>query len=228
MPRRTTKSKQSSSSADILRTFIAIELDEPVRLALSTVQDELKPRVPKGSVRWVDPNSIHLTLKFLGDTPKERLPELREALEAACAAMPPLDLVVEGRGCFPNFRRPNVIWVAVRDRGNVLSRLQQAIEAEVAPLGWPTEKRPFRPHLTLGRVNRRVSPQERAAIGAAVEALEIERIATLHVAEISLMRSDLRPTGAVYTRLFQVTLREDQHTTDASGEAQEEGQVTEH
>ncbi len=201
-------SSPGNSSPDILRTFIAIELDETVAIALGAIQEELKSRVPKGSVRWVNPASIHLTLKFLGDTPKSRLSEIEEALREACAGVAPLDLTIEGRGCFPNFRRPNVIWVAVRDHGGALTRLQEAVEAHVAPLGWPTEKRPFRPHLTLGRVNRRVSSRERAAIGAAVESLEVEQIATVHVTHVSFMRSDLRPTGAVYTRLFAAALGE--------------------
>jgi 2'-5' RNA ligase len=197
---------QPLSGAEVLRTFIAIELDDPVRAALGMVQDELKLRVPKGSVRWVDPASIHLTLKFLGETPATRLPEIEMALRAACAPFSPLDLIVEGRGCFPNFRRPNVIWVAVRDRGNLLARLQQSIEKHIAPLGWPMEKHPFRPHLTLGRVSRDLRPDDRAAIGAAVEEFEVEQIATIHVIGVSLMRSDLQPTGAVYTRLFEVPL----------------------
>ncbi|MCS7221811.1 MAG: RNA 2',3'-cyclic phosphodiesterase [Anaerolineae bacterium] len=200
------QTSQLSRTPEVLRTFIAIELDEAARAALGMVQDELKPRVPRGSVRWVDPAGIHLTLKFLGETPVTRLPEIEAALRMACAPFSTLDLIVEGRGCFPNFRRPNVIWVAVRDRGNALTRLQRAIEEHLAPLGWPPEGRPFRPHLTLGRVNRGLRPDERAAVGAAVEAFEVEQIAMIHVTGVSLMRSDLRPTGAVYTRLFEVAL----------------------
>lgn len=212
-PRVAKQTSQLSQPGEVLRTFIAIELDEPVRAALGMVQDELKPRVPKGSVRWVDPAGIHLTLKFLGETPATRLPAIEAALRAACAPFSPLDLIVEGRGCFPNFRRPNVIWVAIRDRGSALARLQRAIEEHIAPLGWPAEKRPFRPHLTLGRVNRDLRPDEQAAVGAAVEAFEVEQIATVRVTSVSLMRSDLRPTGAVYTRLFEVAL-------EATGDAQ--------
>lgn len=200
------RESQPPSTAEVLRTFIAIELDDTVRAALGMVQDELKLRIPRGSVRWVDPASIHLTLKFLGETPAARLPEIEMALRAACASFSPLDLIVEGRGCFPNFRRPNVIWVAIRDRGNLLARLQQSVEKHIAPLGWPIEKRPFRPHLTLGRVNRDLRPGDRVAIGAAVEEFEVEQIATIHVASVSLMRSDLQPSGAVYTRLFEVPL----------------------
>ncbi|MCD6291604.1 MAG: RNA 2',3'-cyclic phosphodiesterase [Anaerolineae bacterium] len=196
-----------AQNTGLLRTFIAIELDETARIALGAVQDELKRRVPKGTVRWVNPASIHLTLKFLGDTPRARLPEIEEALQEACSAFTALDMAIEGRGCFPNFRRPNVIWIAVRDPGNALAQLQEAVEAHIAPLGWPKEARPFRPHLTLGRVDRRASSRDRAAIGAIVEALEVEQIATVHVTSVSLMRSDLRPTGAVYTRLFSAALQ---------------------
>ncbi|HEY65960.1 MAG TPA: RNA 2',3'-cyclic phosphodiesterase [Caldilineae bacterium] len=206
--RRDDKAAQQTEQVDILRTFIAIELDEPVYIALSAIQEELKGRVPRGSVRWVNPSNIHLTLKFLGDTPASRLSEIKAALEEACAGIPPLDLTIEGRGCFPNFRRPNVIWVAVRDHGGMLARLQRVVEEHIAPLGWPTEKRAFRPHLTLGRVNRRLTSRERAVVGAAVESLEVEQIATIHVTHVSLMRSDLHPSGAVYTRLFHVALKD--------------------
>lgn len=208
---RSTKQRPSqpvTEPQEALRTFIAIELDEATLLALTGIQQQLKSRIPSHAVRWVNPNGIHLTLKFLGATPEDRLEEIREAMKTAIEGMAPFEFRVEGRGCFPNFRQPNVIWVAVRDVGGKLSRLQRAIEDHVAPLGWPTEKRPFRPHLTLGRVARDLRPDERRAVGEAVETFEVEEIATVQVSEVSLMRSDLLPTGARYTRLFAIPLAE--------------------
>ncbi len=154
---------------EILRTFIAIELDEPLLIAIGRVQGKLKRQTPPGGVKWVAPDGIHLTLKFLGDTPAGRVPEIVAALERACAGAQPFEFSVEGRGCFPNFRRPRVIWVAVREKGQALARLQAAVERHVAPLGWPAEDRAFSPHLTLGRVNRNISPDMEAAVSAAVE-----------------------------------------------------------
>ncbi len=207
-PRPASQAKPAPSAQpnDLLRLFIAIELDDAAIDALSIVQEELKPRVPRGSVRWVDPDGIHLTLKFLGETPAARRPEIEAALAEACRPLAPFAFTLAGRGCFPNFRRPNVIWVAALDRGNVLARLHEAIEAAIAPLGWPTEGRAFQPHLTLGRVRRGLAPRDLAAVGNAVETLEVEQIATVTVEEISLMRSELRPGGSVYTRLFAAKL----------------------
>lgn len=193
---------------EILRTFIAIELDESLRIALARVQAKFKRQITPGAVKWVAPEGIHLTLKFLGDTPQSQIPNIEKALRRACQEFSQFEFSVEGRGCFPNFRRPRVIWVAVRDHGQVLTRLQAAIEQYVAPLGWPTEERGFSPHLTLGRVARNASNAEAAAIGQIVEKSVVEQIGTQRVTAVSLIRSDLRPTGAVYTTLVHVPLAE--------------------
>src|SRR5512136_2317736 len=119
-------------TGETLRTFIAIELEEPLRIAIARVQGKFKRQAPPGSVKWVAPEGIHLTLKFLGDTPASRLGEIEAALTAACAGFAPFEFSVEGRGCFPNFRRPRVVWVAVRDKGRTLSLLQAAVEKSIA------------------------------------------------------------------------------------------------
>jgi 2'-5' RNA ligase len=196
---------------ELLRTFIAIELAEPLRIALRGVQEQLKRQTPPGSVRWVGPDGIHLTLKFLGDTPRSRVPEIETALQAACAGLEPFEFSVEGRGCFPSFRRPRVVWVAVRDKSGVLTRLQGAVERTVAPLGWPTEERSFSPHLTLGRVTKGVDDRTIAAVGQAVEKCVVEQIGLQRATAVSLMQSDLRPTGAVYSRLSHIALAEAAH-----------------
>jgi 2'-5' RNA ligase len=191
---------------EILRTFIAIELAESLRIALQRVQEKLKFQTPPGSVRWVGPDGIHLTLKFLGDTSRSRVSEIESALQAACAGFERFEFSVEGRGCFPNFRRPRVIWVAVREKSGALLRLQAAIERNVAPLGWPTEERAFSPHLTLGRVSKGADDRMTVAVGQAVEKFVVEQIGQQEVSAVSLMRSDIRPTGAIYSRLSHITL----------------------
>jgi 2'-5' RNA ligase len=191
---------------EILRTFIAIELEEPLRAALGRVQAKFKRQTPAGSVKWVATEGIHLTLKFLGDTPAGRLGEIETALRTACAAFAPFEFSVEGHGCFPNFRRPRVVWVAVRDKGQTLAKLQAAVEKHVAPLGWPTEGRAFSPHLTLGRVAKGATNAEEVAVGQAVEKSVVEQIGVQRVIAVCLIQSDLRPTGAVYTTLASVPL----------------------
>ena len=190
-----------------LRTFIAIELDETVRDALGRVEGKFQRQAPHGSVKWVVPTSIHLTLKFLGDTPVSRVSKVADALAAASAGFAPFDISVEGRGCFPNLRRPRVIWAAVRDvEGRSLARLQAAVELHVAPLGFLTEERGFSPHLTLGRVARSAGAAEEAAIGQMVERSVVEQIGVQRVHAVHLIKSDLRPAGPVYTVLATVEL----------------------
>lgn len=193
----------------VLRTFIAIELDPEVRDALSRAQGKLKRGAPDGAVKWVNPESIHLTLKFLGDTPVSKVSKVADAMAAARDGLSAFDLSIEGRGCFPNCRRPRVIWVAVKDQsGGTLARLQGAVERLVSPLGFPTEERGFSPHLTLGRIARNVSPAAEAAVGKLVQDSVIEQIAKQRVTAVSLIKSDLRPTGPVYYTLATAKLGE--------------------
>jgi 2'-5' RNA ligase len=192
---------------DKIRTFIAIELDESIKDGLTRLQEGLKGEVPQGSVRWVRPASIHLTLKFLGDVPADQTREITRALERSCQGFAPFSLTCGGLGCFPNLKRPRVVWVGVHEETGTLAQLQKAIEANVAPLGYPTEKRKFSPHLTLGRVQRRVSSSDLHRLGEQVGSSEIGTLGQMEVRSVNLMRSDLRPSGAVYTRLAEVKLK---------------------
>ena len=179
------------------RAFIAIDLPPAVKAALADVAATLDGRVPRGAVgtaavRWVRPEQMHLTLRFLGDTPTERLPALADALDTLAAGHTPFTLHLSDVGCFPNARRPRVVWVGLGGEEAKLLALVAALEAALRPLGWPPEDKPFRAHLTLGRVK-----DERAAQGmdwsADVPALTVP-VVTMH-----LIESQLRPDGSVYT-----------------------------
>lgn len=193
-----------------LRTFIAIELDQQLKASLADIQARLRGAVPPRAVRWVQPEGIHLTLKFLGDTPLDRVEPVKAALAQAAREIPAFAVTVGGVGCFPDARRPRVVWVGVQDQSGTLARLWQAVESRVAPLGFPTEKRPFSPHLTLGRVQRYASGAEARDIGQAVTALAAEMAGALDkmaVTSVAYIKSDLRPTGAVYTTLIEAGLQ---------------------
>lgn len=196
----------SGRRGEMFRAFIAIELDHAVLKALDRAQSELKREVPPGVVRWVKGSGIHLTLKFLGDVPAGQIQDLDAALRRACGSCGPFTLSIVGLGCFPNPGRPRVVWVGVEEPGGVLGKLQQAVEREIAPLGYPTESRAFSPHLTLGRAQRSASKSELRALGDVVVLRRVGQLAQMEVSAVSLIRSDLRPTGAVYTPLAQVPL----------------------
>ena len=189
-----------------IRTFVAIELDDSIKAGLTELQKRLKAEAPPGAVRWVRPDGIHLTLKFLGNVPASRIKEITRAIAGACRGFGPLLLSVGGLGCFPNSRRPRVLWVGVEEPTGALAKLQRAIEEALAGLGFPPEGRSFHPHLTLGRTQRRVSSGDVRRLGQLVEETEIGQLGRMEAKAISLMRSDLKPTGAVYTRLAAIKL----------------------
>ncbi len=190
----------------VLRTFIAVELDERVKGRLLDLQAQLRAQLSPRSVRWVAPEGIHLTLKFLGDTPSEQVPAIAEALARAAGKSRPFTFTVGGLGCFPNSRQPRVVWVGLGEPTGHLAALQRAVEAQVAPLGFPTERRPFQPHLTLGRVQRSASNSEVREIGQVVAASLVGTVAEMRATQVSLIKSDLRPSGAVYTVLSSPAL----------------------
>jgi len=182
----------------MLRLFVAIDLPAPITRALAAHTAPL--RVDR-AVRWVAPESLHLTLKFLGDTPEERVPEVIGALEEATGAHGPLDLVIGGFGTFPHRGPARVLWVGVDGDLDGLAALAAAVERSLAPLGWPPEERPFTPHVTLGRA-RKGSP--RRAVHALTDLGEVGRFTA---EALVLFASELKSTGAVHVPLASVPLR---------------------
>ena len=189
-----------------IRTFIAIELSQGLKDNLTRLQDRLKRQVPERSVRWVRSDGIHLTLKFLGDVPALRIASISQAVETACRDCNRFAIELTGLGCFPNPRRPRVMWVGVREPTGALVRLQKAVEGALVELGFEPEDRPFRPHLTLGRVQRRVGRSDAQRLGELIAQSDVGLLGRMPVASVNVMRSDLRPDGAVYTVLSRTAL----------------------
>jgi RNA 2',3'-cyclic 3'-phosphodiesterase len=185
-----------------LRAFIAIPLPQSTLDRLSTLQDRLAAELPPHSVRWVAPSGVHLTLKFLGDVDESRVASIKNALAAVASVAPPSPARAKGLGCFPNLKRPQVLWIGVDDPSPRLGALQAAVEEAMAGIGFDKEERAFHPHLTLGRVSRRTSSADKSRIGDVIRSMQSTMEAG-HIpgAQISLIRSTLRPTGAEYSTL---------------------------
>lgn len=184
-----------------VRCFIAIELTDDLQRCLAGVQDELARGVPDRAVRWVTPDNVHLTLKFLGDTDTAALGRIGDRLEDVASRFAPFEFTLGKLGCFPNARKPRVIWVGVEGELGPLSELQQQVESVLAELGWTAENRRYHPHLTLGRVkDTRVVVEARYPWG------KTQATGQQTVGEICLVKSDLQPTGAVYTVLRRARL----------------------
>ena len=189
-----------------IRSFIAIELPDKVKSALSELQAGLQAE-KQPSVKWVDPYSIHMTLKFLGDIPAAKISDISRAIEEASHEIAPFSLEVKGLGVFPNFKRVRVVWVGVVGDTSRLKLLQQRIESKLIPLGFTRESRPFTPHLTLARVRERVSPAEQQSFGQLIAGASFDTARQFTVGSISLMRSQLTREGAIYHQLATVSLK---------------------
>lgn len=191
---------------ETIRTFIAIELNEALRHALAQTQARFQREPSARVVRWVVPENIHLTLKFLGEVDAAQLPALQRAVADACARNAPFTLTLGGAGAFPNTRQPNVVWIGARGQIENAARLAEQIDLACAALGFAREARAFTPHLTLGRVKREASPNERQHLGALIADARIGDLGDLRVERVSVMKSVLTPRGSVYTRLAECAL----------------------
>jgi 2'-5' RNA ligase len=162
--------------------------------------------MPPDAIRWVKADSVHLTLKFLGQVPSDQMELITLSLRSAVAAHAPFRLEVGGAGCFPNIHRPRVVWVGIKEEDHRLHALQRAVENAIAPLGYPTEIRDFTPHLTLGRVARDVRQIDQKKIGDVVQAAGVGVLGAWEVRQVALIKSDLKPSGAEYAILAQAPL----------------------
>ena len=176
-----------------MRLFVALNLPDRVREALWAAAAPL--RELGLAVKWVRPEGIHLTLKFLGEVSEGREPDLRAALGRAAAGGRALSLVVSGFGAFPGLDRPRVIWAGLEADPEILA-LQHRVEEQFVPLGFPREDRPFRPHLTLGRAARDARPERCDGLEATLRGLRVHEAAS--VGSVDLMQSVLKAGGAVY------------------------------
>jgi 2'-5' RNA ligase len=175
-----------------VRTFIALPVAAEIKEALAGISRRLDHNIAPRAVRWVKPAGMHLTLRFLGDTAVPLLPHIRQALDEIKAA--PFTLQLGRLGAFPQQKRPRVIWIGLQGAEQSLLELQQAVAGALTPLGWEPERRPFHPHLTLGRVKN---------IGG-VRHLEWELDGPAlrwQVTAVQLIQSDLLPAGPAYTTL---------------------------
>ena len=189
-----------------IRSFIAIELPEEVKAGLHRLQTELT--LPQYTfVKCVAPESIHVTLKFLGNISPQKVAEITKVMEQASQGVSPFQLQISDVGAFPNMRQPRVLWVGIKGELDKLAAWQKRIDDGLVPLGFVKETRPFTPHLTLARLRENCSPGDRRDLGELVMKTPVEVDYKVAVNSLSLMRSQLLPGGAIYSRLAEVKLK---------------------
>ena len=168
--------------------------------------DGLRSNLGDSALRWVRPQAVHLTLRFLGESTPEKLAEVGEIMPQVCGHHPPLTALVGGLGRFPGGSRPRVIWVGVQEPTGGLKEVQAELEMRIAELGYPTEERSFHPHLTLARVRREISPAGLRRLSEQLDHMGVGDLGQLEITHLSLMRSQLGAGGASYSRLSWVEL----------------------
>ncbi len=189
-----------------MRAFIAVNIPLEIKQNLQGEIGRLRAIIRGEAVRWVRSEGIHLTLKFLGEISNSSLEEIHQTLEQEVERHPTCTLSVGGFGCFPNRRRPRVLWIGITEDEGTLAQVQSSIHEKLVPLGFEKEGRPFHPHLTLGRVRRNVSRSDLTQLQDAVNEFVVGQIGQFEVREIHLIESILKPSGAEYFPLGEYTL----------------------
>ncbi len=190
----------------MLRSFVAVEIPAEIQSALARSTAPLQKALPKPLIRWVAPQNVHLTLKFLGDVSPANLERLAEALKAEAVAHETFSMSVGGLGAFPTPRRARVIWIGLEAPASLMALLR-GVEAITARLGYASEDRPFSPHLTIGRVGQNVSGTDFQRIRTALEGATVGALGTLRVDAVHIFKSDLQPGGSVYTHLYTLPMK---------------------
>ena len=184
-----------------VRIFVAVVLEPALREALADVRSRLNSA--GAALRWVPPENLHFTLRFLGEIAEARVATVTAAARAVAGTIEPFEITLAGMGAFPSARRPQVVWVSVGIGADRLVTLARDLDTELRGLEFAPEDRPFRPHLTVART-RHPAPDLSAALGALGGLV----VGTQRINVLCVMESTLRPSGAVYRAVEEVRLRE--------------------
>ncbi len=190
----------------LLRTFIAADIPPSTQKHIQQQLDNLRNGIGDFAVRWVPVHNIHLTLKFLGEVSSADVDMLTEILRAQADSQPMFDIHINGLGSFPSSKRTRVLLIRIQASAE-LEALQRGIEFTCSNVGYRSETRPFSPHLTLGRVRRGISSSDQMKIHKTLDEVKIDSLGTARVDSVHLYKSELKPTGAVYTKLFSAPLQ---------------------
>ncbi len=184
-----------------IRTFIAVDVPENVKEKIFELEKELARTVVEG-VKWEEKEKFHITLKFLGDLSEDAIDSIYEVLSESLKGFGKFSVIYKGVGCFPEIKNLRVIWVGCEDPSGKLFKLREIVEEKMSELGFEREDKEYHPHITLGRVKK---PKNISNLIKKIESINFESEAG-EVAEVLIMKSDLKPSGSVYTVLKKIKL----------------------
>jgi 2'-5' RNA ligase len=189
----------------LLRLFIAVEIPHEIQQNIHQETAAIQKEIG-GLVRWVPPGNMHLTLKFLGDVSTPNVDFLTQMLRTEAEGIDCFSFHLAGIGSFPSPKRPRVIYIGIQAPAALVT-LQRGIESASRRLGYPSEERPFSPHLTLGRVRQNATAADQQKIRRTLEGIQVDVLGTARVDSVHLFKSDLKPGGSVYSRLYSAPLK---------------------
>ncbi len=201
----------TESAPDQVRLFVACEVPEDVKESIGGVIDTLKSR-SGSAVRWIRPEGVHVTLKFLGEVPVKKLPSIKLAIQEAVVGHSPFELEFSNIGTFGGREGLRIMWVGIAGDVLRLEALVRAVNAALAVVGFEPERRPFRPHLTLGRVRDEIPTRQRAQIEVDVGKMDVP-LTSWRTSQVSLMRSRITATNVTYEVIATFPLRVLQQAT---------------
>lgn len=187
----------------MVRSFLAFELPDAILKRIGEVQKDLKSF--RADVRWVGSQNIHLTLKFFGNIEESKINLIGQAIEELARSTSPIRITVRGMGAFPGMKNPRVIWIGLHEEEKALALFQKRLEGEFQKIGFQPEDRPFHPHLTLGRMR---SNRGKDDLAKAMEKYQEEEFGNFQAERVILFKSELTPTGPIYTVLREVKMGE--------------------
>ena len=189
-----------------MRTFIAIEITETLKRNLKRSLGVIRSELDDGLMRWARPESMHLTLNFLGEIELEQVQVVQENLEEVTATFPSFNLEIAGLGFFPDASRPRVAWAGIEPADGELMRIQTELARRLEEIGIERERRDYHPHLTLGRVRKGLSRDDMQQVSEWAQSSQLDTVGGFDVRAISLIHSVLRPEGATHSTLHEARL----------------------
>lgn len=187
-----------------LRTFIAVDFPQEIKDKIEEITAYFKTQLPPKVIKWVDPNNMHLTLKFMGETPVDRLEPIKKVMHQVVMVFPIFEIEIKNLGMYPNAKKPRVVWLGISSE-EYLTSLHKQLDQALKELNIQPEGRPFSPHLTIGRVRRSADQESVKAVGQTLSQFKVSSLGHVTINEIVYYQSELTPQGPNYT-ILQSTL----------------------
>lgn len=190
-----------------MRTFIAVDFPPNTLEKIADITGFFKTLTPEKTLKWVETENLHLTIKFLGEIDEQTAAQVKRTLSVALKDQHSFEIEISGLGMYPNKNKPRVIWLGITGAGP-LADIYKVTNHELAKLEIQPEQRPFSPHLTIARIRRNTDHKAAQQIGEILSKYQVDPLGTITITQVHLYQSDLTPSGPIYTRLHSVNLNQ--------------------